>query len=361
MIYTVAVVGIIAMFLAYIKPDKFKYGLELAWLVIFVFLAIRYNFGNDYEGYRENFDYFNSYRNFDIHDDTVHAEYGWIYLCRLFSPLGFFGMVIFLTAFECWVYYRLIKKYVERKWQWFAIFIFVFTPSLMLIHASMMRQALATALFVFGFQYIVNRKIIPYVILIYLATTVHASAIILYPVFLLGYIRDIRFYKYSAGLIIIVYVYLLYTSAGLLEYVHAITEFTDMGKYLETYNARTDNVSWGVGAVLTFYIFSYILFTISLYSKEIRLLFLLLVIGFFTTPFAIMLPMVGRLSYYFLIISIVCYPTIVSTSFVSKYANLCRYLASFTIILLTLYSYITFFQNEVWQDAYSTYYTIFSI
>ena len=51
MIYTVAVIGIIAMLLSQLDRGRFKYGLESAWLVIFAFLALRYNFGNDYQSY----------------------------------------------------------------------------------------------------------------------------------------------------------------------------------------------------------------------------------------------------------------------------------------------------------------------
>ena len=139
MIVTVAFVGVIAMFFASLPRKSFKYGLEVAWIIIGIFLAIRYDFGNDYLGYLDGFNYINSWATFQIYEE-MHAEPGWQLLCYLFRPLGFFAMVAVLTLFECYVIYRLIKAYVPERYYWLSIFLYVFTPSMMLIGASMMRQ-----------------------------------------------------------------------------------------------------------------------------------------------------------------------------------------------------------------------------
>lgn len=363
MIYTVALIGLCVCLVA---KSRYKYSLELSWLIIFIFLAMRYDFGNDYMSYYDNFKFFNSYTSFDINDENLHAEPGWVLLCRLFQPVGFFGMVICLTAFQCWVYYKLIKQYVDKKWQWFAVFIFVFDPYLMLVHASMMRQALAAALFVFAIRYIINRKIIPYLLIIYLATTIHKSAIILYPMFFLGYIKDIRFNKYLSIALIALYCVLAYISKDLLEYVYTVADFVDVKEYTETYSLRKEGVEWGIGALLSLYIFGYTIFSLpQFYNKEVRLLILLMAVGTFIKPFADFLPMVGRLAYYFSILTVVCYPIIISNQYKqitkeSAFDKSLRWLMMGVVVLLTLYSYREFFNNEVWQESYSVYRTIFS-
>ena len=153
MIYTVAIVGLISMFFAAMPRKQFKYGLEVAWLILFVFLAIRYDFGNDYMAYYDDFEMLNSYAKFGI-DSDAHNEPGWQILCHLFNPLGFFAMVAFLTAIECYILYRFIKEYVPERYYWFAIFLYVFTPSIMLVGASMMRNMLAITLVIVSIKYI---------------------------------------------------------------------------------------------------------------------------------------------------------------------------------------------------------------
>ena len=84
MIYTVAFVGLLAMFFAALPKKNFRYGLEIAWLIIFVFLAIRYDFGNDYMGYWEDFNSLNSWAMFNV-DNDLHVEPGWQILCNIFK------------------------------------------------------------------------------------------------------------------------------------------------------------------------------------------------------------------------------------------------------------------------------------
>ena len=161
--YIVMFMGLLSMFFAELPRQRFRYGLEIAWLIIFAFLAIRYDFGNDYLAYKDIFDDINAFHNFLI-DKDEHVEAGWQILCRMFRPFGFQVMVVCLTAFECLVYYRFIKEYVPERYYWFSIFIFVFNPSLMLIGASMLRNELAIALFVLSTNYIRDRRFIPFAV-----------------------------------------------------------------------------------------------------------------------------------------------------------------------------------------------------
>ena len=116
--YTVLIMNILVVLTAYLaKYRQFKFGLKISFLIIFFFLALRYNFGNDYKGYLTDFLEFNNYDKvsyFNIAD--FHYEPGWLILCRIFKGPGFFAMVAFLAAFNCMAYYFLIHRYVPRRY-----------------------------------------------------------------------------------------------------------------------------------------------------------------------------------------------------------------------------------------------------
>ena len=65
--------------------------------------------------------------------DFVRTEIGWTFLCWIFQPIGFFGMIIVLTIFEYIVIYRLIKKYIPKDWYWFSVLIFTLNTNNMLV------------------------------------------------------------------------------------------------------------------------------------------------------------------------------------------------------------------------------------
>ena len=371
MIYTVAIVGLISMFFAAMPQKQFKYGLEVAWLILFVFLAIRYDFGNDYMAYYDDFEMLNSYAKFGI-DSDAHNEPGWQILCHLFNPLGFFAMVAFLTAIECYVLYRFIKEYVPERYYWFAIFLYVFTPSIMLVGASMMRNMLAITLVIVSMKYIKSRKIVPFVALIFVASQIHSSAIILYPLFLLGYIQNVRVHKWVYGIIIVAYMALSAASAHLTPIINDIATLAGEEETVEVYTMRAQfsETNTGVGVILQMILFMYLVLTLYRYNGAVRILFLMLILGTFVVPFASVIPMIGRYMYYFNIFSIVCYPivwggvkdrTSLDNKPIASKNRLWDMGAISVTVLLTLYSYLQFFQNPIWVDKFSTYYTIFSV
>ncbi len=376
MIYTVAIVGLIAMLFASIPRNSvFRYGLEVAWLIIFVFLAIRYDFGNDYMAYKNAFDYQSMIGPFEI-DEEAHHEPGWQFLNYLFRSYGFTALVVVLTAFECFVFYSFIKEYVPYKYYWFSIFLYVFDPNNLLIGASMMRNTLAIALFIWSIRYIKRRKLFPYLITIFLATQVHSSAIVLYPVYLLGYVKQIKLNKWGYSIIIILYLWLSFgvSQSELSNTIQNVAALAGEEQALEYYTAGAvfQEGGSGLGAILLLYIFCYLIFTLYKRSDNVRLLFLILVIGTFVKPFALIVPMIGRFAYYFNIFGIVCFPIILGGE-KEKYLQGERLPSLYTpqeygrlgaimcIVLITIYSYCQFFQNPVWIEKFSTYHTIFEL
>ena len=100
MVTTLVINGLV-VFLSWLESLKIlKHGLLISFILLFLFLALRYNFGNDYIGYFDGFREVNKYSNVTFKDREFHYEAGWLLLCRVFKPLGFFSMVALLAAFN---------------------------------------------------------------------------------------------------------------------------------------------------------------------------------------------------------------------------------------------------------------------
>src|SRR5690606_31529927 len=135
--------------------QKSKYGgLEVAFILLTIFMSIRFNFGNDYSSYLDLFIEIGRYKNLDF----VQTEIGWTFLNWIFQPIGFFGMIIVLTSFQYAIIYRLIKNYVPKDWYWFSVLIFTLNTGYMLVFGSMMRQFLAICIFVLAVDFIIKRR-----------------------------------------------------------------------------------------------------------------------------------------------------------------------------------------------------------
>lgn len=141
-------------------------------IILCIFYGIRYDFGNDYWNYYDL--YFESLYGIDIE----LVEPGWGLINFLCQPIGFFGMIFILTVFEYYSVFKHIKLYVDREYWWLAVFIFCFTFNFLLLGCSMMRQFLAMVILLYSIKYISQRRLIPFLIIVCIAMSIHKTAII---------------------------------------------------------------------------------------------------------------------------------------------------------------------------------------
>ena len=89
--YITILVGAISVFFAYLSRFlRNNWGLKISFIIIFIYLALRYEFGNDYEWYLISF---NSLKEFDLVDFfevILPYEPGWIFINWLFKKSVFF-------------------------------------------------------------------------------------------------------------------------------------------------------------------------------------------------------------------------------------------------------------------------------
>ena len=337
-----------------------KYSLEYSFLIITLFLGIRYNFGNDYATYLMHFQIDNSVP-LSTALDYSRFEPGWVYVCRLFKPIGFWGMVFILTFLENFIIYRMVKKYVTPELHWLAIFSFMFTNSLCLTGASMMRQYLAMCICLCAFELSLSKykfKIPLSMGIIYIASLMHSSALACVPIPFLGLLKDIRISKGNSIFVFLgIFLLGIVLSKYFGSYFALYSQSMDLDKY-EKYIGREDNLVFGISDVVTYLIAYFILFYQRLIGDvKVRIyviIFILFVIANLMKPVA---PLVGRIGLYFMLLFPICFPNAVK---VAKRDGYPLPLLS-VFIVIRLYNYYTFVTSSGWGHSFYEYSTIFNV
>jgi hypothetical protein len=356
MLATVIISSIAILFAWLARFQNSKYGgLEVAFILLTIFMSIRFNFGNDYSGYVDIFLRIGRYSNFDSSSENL--EVGWYFLCWIFQPIGFFGMIIVLTIFEYTVIYRLIKKYVPKDWYWFSVFIFTFNTAHMLIFGSMMRQFLAMCIFILAVDFIIERRWIIAVLLILLASSVHSSALVLLPFSFLGYL-NLSLTEKKATIWLSVYLLFYFAAVELVgDYLFNLLALEQFEKYDVYLGGEKGGAASGFGVMFNIILYAFLLFHQKHQSKNIKTLFLLFAISVFFYVFAEIAPMIGRLGYYFSVFSIICYPFL----FKVIKNSLFKYSLMIVYIIVIFKSDIDFFDpNGIYYKSFYNYQTIFS-
>ncbi|MGA2915474.1 MAG: EpsG family protein [Sedimentisphaerales bacterium] len=383
------IVGLSAVFLTFLTRRKQNgIGLKLAFFVIFVFLALRYDYGNDYMAYLDGYNEIASYSHIFLTGERF--EPGWRFLHVLFKPFGFFAMVAFTSLTTCVVFYWFIRSYVPAKYQWLAVFLYVFDPYQILVPASAMRQNVAILLFLIAIKFLHERRIIIYLLLTIAGTTFHKSAMILPPLVLLAFI-NIKINKFVAVVIGLIFASLFWFGPMLFSYISPfIGNLTP--QYAESYlYYGGTKLNTGLGfiyslfqliAVLYFAGIEFAPHTESPEQEDIellpveqefdllpvdshaaflniparRLLFKVAIITFMITPVALQAMMFSRMNLYFAPVLIVVFPIILFTT-KDKFFYIV-FLSS--LMAFTLFRFWAFFLSPVWRDRFGTYQTIFS-
>jgi len=350
----VIILGIMATFFAWLEDTgKYKHGLKISFGLIFLFLALRYDYGNDYPVYLAAFGEINSYENINFSGNFRDMEIGWVFLCWLCKPIGFFGMTAILALLNCLVYYNFFKKFVPNKYYWFAVFLFIFNPVFMLVPCSAMRQNVAILLFVFSLNYLYKKKAIRYLLCIGLASLFHSSALILFPVYLLGGLNW-TINKATVVIAFSIFVSLFMFGTFIMPYMNQF-----IGSYFEKYEIyKVDEgvVGTGLGILCLSALFILILYYGRFQNNENALIFKIAIISFIFLPLGMLIMLTARIGMYFQPALIAVYPITLTNI---KSILLRNVMLSF-LIFFSLYYFFTFFQSDIWQDAFYTYQTILS-
>jgi hypothetical protein len=332
---------------------KGSWGLRISFLFLFLFLALRYNFGNDYQTYIELFNKVKE--NGDVAFDQsmyIFYEPGWMLLNWLCVPIGFFGMTIILALFYSITIYKLIKKYIPYQYYWIAIFFVVFNPGFLLVHSTTMRQTVAILIVLMSINFIFTRKIIPFILCIFLAATFHYTSLTVL------LISPFLFYGSKVGLIYGSFLFLTY----LMIFIFGTTVSPYFGQLVSMFSERYEeysdkgNVNSGLGFLFYTSVFLLVLLLDRFQEKKIALFFKLAIVYFMLMPFTLIIEMTSRIGMYFAPAIIIVYPYIFKTLNSKVYKTIFLPI----LMLFTIYQFFQFFYSDTYKNYFMEYQTFFS-
>ena len=227
---------------------------------------------------------------FKLHD--LKAEPGWVIMNKLLSMISSDPLILFLvTSFVIlWGYFYAIKNYSNIVWLGVIMFFLMcFTRSLFVL-----RQFLAMAITLFACKYVVERKPIPFLLLLTLAFTMHQTAIIFLPVYLLYGIKNNKTLTYvliGGGIFLMLAMGIFLR--GSLSYLYGYETYVD-NEYLEGANYTMPIIMWATFA------FRFLIMKQDCLEKGTnRLLTIILLCGAILSTAGIGFVPTGRLGWYF--------------------------------------------------------------
>lgn len=309
---TIIILSVFVTLLAYLSKYKnTRFLFELAFFIIFCFTAFRFNFGRDYQSYHDSYIAINYFTSFgDIQFDYFNFEPAWAVLNFIFKPIGFFAFIIVLSAFFCYTYYSLIKKYVHPNYYWVAVFIYVFSSDIMWIQFSAIRQALSIAIFIHSVKFITEKnKPLTYVLLNLFGGLFHSSAFFMVPLVAFSF-KKIKKSKITGFAIVIAFWSLLIFGEMFLPQIIEITSFLSGDRYTSRFDREIDISTTIIGSIAWGTLLAIVIYYARYQSENIRNLFYITALHSMVYVMNPLIWLAGRMGYYFAIYSLITYPLI---------------------------------------------------
>ncbi|MFN3998118.1 EpsG family protein [Algoriphagus sp.] len=340
---------------------KAEKSLFIGFAILFVFQAVRYDYGNDYMSYFHNF---NEVKHLPFNHDTIvgfgeknRIEIGYLYLIKIFPFSDFYIFIIFWSFFNCFAYFYFIKKYVFPNYYWFALALYLFWPGGMLVQLSAIRQTIAIFIFVWAYNFAEKRNLLKFILLLLFGGLIHSSILILMPLYFIvnQYIlKDKLIYLFS-----IFFLLVLFADSGfknnIIPYVDLY--FNQYSHYLNdewSEKIAETSISQSLFRIITFILILYAYKVGNIIERRVAVFSLFFIL--FSLLGSILF-LVNRLSMFFVPFLIVSLPLALK--------NLRNfYLRNSLIFIILLYvikQYFTFFYSEIYGGSYYEYKTIFNM
>ncbi len=303
-IYTGLILGIIVLYFAFKKRSNIY--IFITFGVIFVLFSLRsFSVGTDVENYmriyqEQTLPTVKHFGNIFPDISILFSDYLYFVYSGLLISLGFSkrGFIIITALCMLLPEYIFLRKYSKHPLVTVMTYITIGQMTMMM---SAFRQGIAVALSIFAIDYLVQKKMIKYFVIVFVAAGFHATAYILIPVYFLTYL----FKDTKAS-----HVVLLFSLSGLLggkmliEILSALNMGARFGPYLDGRGFGTNPL-----VVLMYLMIAliYIVFrrnNIRYKKKEKsvdKIIFLWFSIGLGILFLSLQLTIISRLSYYFFV------------------------------------------------------------
>ncbi|MCR5496699.1 MAG: EpsG family protein [Paludibacteraceae bacterium] len=177
-VYNLLLVTLMFLAYQYAMTNKRAY----AYMIIGIFtlvIGLRYNVGDDYPAYKAFL--FNP-RLFP------NMEYGFTYVCKFIHYMEFHYSTIFLLV-ACLEIYFFVRTFQKFKFILPWAFFFLFATLELFIWNNALRQSVAFCIFMYSIQFIHERRLIPFALLILLAGSIHKTA---YPLGVFYFVLNVK-------------------------------------------------------------------------------------------------------------------------------------------------------------------------
>ena len=311
---------------------------------LFLFCALRYNYGPDYMNYFEIF--------YLIKEGLpAWGQSDWLFKQLVLLMPNFYILVAILSLFYVISIYILISANLQVKDYWFALLMLLINPYLFLVHQSSIRQTISICIIILAIKYAINRNILKYVLLIILASGFHASAIIMLPVYLV--LTDKKL-KIRDILIAVGVIFALLFTPMFNMIINRALEYMPSHYYIY-YDMGLQNSLRST--LISSVFFFFVLFNINKLDGHEIVYGKLSLISTIISLLAIKASMITRIGMYFDIFLIITIPHIFN-NIEKKLHRILVFILLMTIYLLRYYS---FYSLPICSKAFGTYRTILGL
>jgi len=314
----------------------------ITFIILFLFLALRYDYGNDYMSYY----YIHEAVNYGL---SVWGENDILYKTLNLLIPNYYWFITVISLFYIIVIYCLIKNNLQANKYWFATLILLINPYLFLIHLSSLRQTIAICFFILAVIFGIKRNIFMYYLFNIVAIGFHSSAILLLPLYFL--LNESKINKEIIVFICVLILVLLFTPLYE-KIVYVVLKY--LPRHYNYYYEQGFKNSLRATMISSYYFFLTLLNINKLENKEI-IYGKLYLIATILSILAVKSSMISRIGMYFDIFSIITIPHIFSK--IKMKAN--KHLLFIIMLIIYLLRYYSFFTNPLWE-SYVKYKTILS-
>lgn len=331
---------------AFAQRHKCFWGLTV--LGLFLFATLRYGFGNDY------FSYYRCYLEIRKMGENPFGREVFFTALNRALPHYYWLIVVCSFAFIAAVFW-LIQRNIPLKWVWISVAILLLNPYLFLVNLSAMRQSMAMVCFIYAVPFAIERRPMPYCLMILIACGFHNSAIVLFPAYFAASRRPVA-RKTTIWIMLI--------TAALLALEQYLYQLMETGlallQLMQYEHVLLENLHNSFRATLLSSVtYFYLLWNLPRLGGKTLVYAKIWLIGSLMSILAFRLSMLTRLQMYFDIFSIVAFPRMMlapcEKEKLPQVIN--RYLWPALILLILVLRYYSFFHNPMWE-SFHTYQTI---
>lgn len=312
--------------------------LPLSFIVLFIYWALRYEYGQDYWQYNTIF-----YREQSL------LLYGtgdilFFLFMKLFNH--YYQLIIGQSAFVMITLFFFVRKYIPEKSYWLFLLLFLASPSVHFSLVSALRSSMAACVVYWAFSLCIIDKSRPFyfILLILIASLFHTSSII----FIIYPLINKCFKKFNIELFLgILFVFNIFAMFDGSHFFHEITSSIPFLEYYDHYSERIRNVGFG-DFILRNINFIPLLFLYKYYKKttDERFRNAYIITLFFFTIFFLNMDFHGRYSAYLFIFFIMA--LCIAYDKMKKKEKI----TMLTPYLVQVFYYLGLFYNEVFSNAY---------